>query len=178
MSELVTVSSGVTGTIYGTYAAAQAYIAARFGEGYTAWTGRTDADKKRTLISAADYLNTQVWVDAYDTFAERDALQAFVDASYELAVLIGDDPDLVQLVDQGTNVARVYAGGAGVDYANPTSSARGTATLLPPILMRLIGAYLGSASSGASAVLGGSGVAGAATNPLSECSDYDRTESW
>lgn len=172
MSEILVGSPA--GTIYGTYADSVIYVDAKYGDAYRAWEALAVGDRKRALLSAAAYLDRQDWIDAYDTFAERDALQAFKDASYELAVLVVGDPDIVMLTDQGTNVSRVYAGGAGVDFANPTSARTGSAPLLPPVLMALIGAYLGG--SDVSTAIGGIGSAGGCRNPLSDCSDYDRTE--
>lgn len=172
MSE--TLVGSPAGVIYGTYADAVIYIDAKLGDSYRAWETLSVPDRKRALLSAAAYINQQIWIDEADTFAERDAIQAFKDASYELGVLIAVDPDLVALVDQGTNIAAAGAGGAYVQFANPTSAKTGSAPLLPPIIMRLLGAYL---SSGAlSTASGGLGVAGGCRNPLSECSDYDWTE--
>lgn len=174
MSEVVTLADAVTtGTIYGTLAGAIAKIKSKFGARYRAWISVATADEqKQTLISAADYINTRIWNSDYDTFAERDALQAFVDASYELAVLAYEDEDVLALPDTSSNLSRVYAGGAGVDFANPTSIAAGTAEQLPPILMALIGQYLGS--TGGATVVGGIGSSGGCRNPLSDCADYDR----
>lgn len=172
--EVVTVSAGITGTIYGTFAAAEAYVGASYGPTYTAWLALADGPQKQTLIAAARYIDRQVWIDDYDTFAERDALEAFQLASYELAVMIAADPTVASKADQGSNIARVYAGGAGVDFFNPTSTRFGTATKLPPILMDLIGEYLGSTS--ASTIVTGPGSAGGDENPLSDCVDYDRGE--
>lgn len=174
MSTVTLDDTVTTGTVYGTYAAAVTYITGRYGESYTAWLALSADNRKRTLISAADYIDQQIWQDDYDTFAERDAVPAFVTASYELAVLIAADPEIVQALDQGSNIARVYAGGAGVDYFNPTSSKSGSAPKLPPILMRLIGQYLAASTTGGPD--GGSGQEGSCHNPFSECSDYDRSE--
>ena len=172
MSE--TLVGSPAGTIYGTYADSVIYVDAKVGDSYRAWEAETVPNRKRALLSAAAYLDRQDWIDTFDTFAERDALQAFKDASYELAVLVVGDPEIVMLTDQGNNVARVYAGGAGVDFANPTSARTGSAPLLPPVLMALIGAYLGG--SDVSTAIGGIGSAGGSYNPLSDCADYDRRE--
>lgn len=181
MSETVTVSAGITGDIYGTFAGAEAYIGAAYGPTYTAWLALADGPQKQTLIAAARYIDRQVWADDYDTFAERDAFvlddgttYPFILASYELAVMIAADPTVIAKADQGSNIARVYAGGAGVDFFNPTSTRFGTAGKLPPILMDLIGEYLGSTS--ASTIVTGPGSAGGDENPLSDCVDYDRGE--
>ena len=175
MSELVTVSGSITGTIYGGFAAAGLYIGGSYGAAYTAWLAlTTDAAKKQTLITAARYLDRQSWIEAYDTFAERDALAAFVTASYELGALIASDPGIVTKLDQGSNIQSVGAGGAQVTYFSPTSASRGSAPTLPPVIEALIGAFLSSvATSGPQA---GSGVSGGCRNPLSDCVDFDRGE--
>jgi hypothetical protein len=174
MSETVTVSSGITGTIYGTQAAGEAYIGGSYGATYTAWLALATAPRKQTLIAAARYLDRQSWADDYDTFAERDAVEAFQFASYELAVLIARDAAIVTKADQGNNIQSVGGGGApSVTYFSPTSAARGSATVLPPVLHALIGSYLAATSS---AVYGGSGLSGSDENPFDDCSDLDRSE--
>ncbi len=173
MSELVTISAGVTATIYGTYAAATAYLSAMFGDAYTAWLALIPADQKRTLVAATRYLDRQSWTDDYDTFAERDALEAFQLASYELAALVAEDPAVIAVTDAGSNISKVNAGGAGVEYFNPTSARFGSATKLPPILQDLVGQYLAAATAGLAAI-GGDGEAGCARDPFRDCAELDR----
>lgn len=162
------------GTIYGTYAAAVIYVDGQLGDAYRAWEDLDEADRKRALLTATRYLDQQVWVEVADTFAERDAIEAFQHASYELACMVAADPEIVTLSDQGSRISAAGAGGAFVNFAFPTTIAQGTAGLLPPILMRLIGEYLGG--SGVSTAIGGIGEPGGCVNPLSECSDYDFSE--
>jgi hypothetical protein len=172
MSEVLVGSPA--GTIYGTYADAVIYVDGKFGDTYRAWEALGVPDRKRALLSAAAFINSFVWTDDYDTFTERDALQAFKDASYEMAVIIVDDASVVAALDQGTNIARVYAGGAGVDYFNPTSARTGSAPVLPPILMRLIGAYLASTALGGPQ--GGSSQSSCADNPFDDSGEFERAE--
>lgn len=168
MSELITLSGGASETIHGTYAGSITYIAMLYGDAADAWTALSADNRKRTLAAAVRYLNAQSWTAAYDTFAERDALTAFASAQYELAVMIAADPSVASTANQGSNISSVSAGGASVSYFNPTIDG---ADLLPPVLMRLIGAYL---SGGASlTVIGGFGAAGAECNPFSADEDYD-----
>lgn len=161
-----------TATIYGTYADAALYVADRYGSRYTAWTALSVAVRKQTLVSAADLLNAQAWIDEADTFAERDAIQAFKDASYEIGVLLVEDEDLTNVTDQGGNIQAANAGGAGVTFFSQTSSARGSAPVLPPIIMRLVGSYLAASATGGPSAP--SGQSGSCRNPFSDCSDYDR----
>lgn len=168
-------SGDVVGTIYGTVLAAEAYIGSRLGDQYAAWLALGENDRNRALVSAASFLDAQEWVADFDTFAERDASTAFVNASYELAALVAADPDVVAVADQGNNIQSLGAGGATISYFNPTSTRGGTAPRLPPILMRLIGKHLSSAN--VSIGIGApSGQSGSSSNPFAACSDYDRSE--
>lgn len=172
MSEVLTGSPA--GTIYGTFDDAGVYIDGQLGDAYRAWEALAEADQKRALLTAARYLDQQVWVEEADTFAERDAIAAFQYASYELACMVADDPSIVTVADQGSRISAAGAGGAFVNFAFPTTVQTGSAQLLPPILMRLIGEYLGG--GGISTAIGGIGVSDGCTNPLSECADYDFSE--
>lgn len=180
MSELETLTTGGSETIYGTLAAAKAYIGAMYGDTYTAWRALPvdDDDRKRTLISAKRYLDEQVWIDACNTFALRDALivnsvPVFQVAEYELAVMILADPTLVAAVDAGSNIKSVTAGSASVEFFSRTSAGDG-ATKLPTILQRLLGSYL-AATQGATSVTS-YGATGCATSPFSSCSEYTRKD--
>lgn len=172
MSELLTLTSGSSGTTYGTLAAAINHIDSQLGDQYTAWLDLSVDDRKRSLIGATKYIDRHVWVDDYDTFAERDALEAFQLATYELAALAAEDSSILSAVDSGSNIKEVGAGGAFVEYFNPTSTLTGNATKLPPILQALIGQYL--ATSETLSAIGGDGEAGNCHDPFSSCADYDR----
>lgn len=161
MSDSLTVTGTTTPvTIYGTYAAAKDYIASTYGPLYTAWTALTPDDQKRTLIAAVRLLEQQSWdPTTASTFAVRDAIAAFGQAEYELAVLIADSPDIVQQHDQGSNVQSAGAGSARVSFFAPTSATDGTATVLPPVVERLVGGYLASADVTTSSIATGTGQA-------------------
>lgn len=140
---------------------AKNYVGARFGPNYTAWLALSDDDKNRTLVSADDYIDSMAWqgtatgtlngsptsrawprsgIDGVDPTKVPDAI---VEASFELAVMIAADPDLVNKLDQGSNISSASGGGGvSVSYFAPTSTASGTATLLPPLVQRKIGRYL------------------------------------
>jgi hypothetical protein len=173
VSEVITLTTGESETIHGTFAAAKAYIAMMYGDTYDAWTAlSTDDKKKRTLAAAVRYLNAQAWSDDYDTFAERDAVTAFATAQYELAAMIANDASVMSAIDAGSNIQSVSAGSASVSYFAPTSAGKG-ATKLPTIVHRLIGSYL--AASSASSVTA-YGATGNEDNPFNDDSDYDRGE--
>jgi len=172
MSEAVTVTGRAPVTIYGTLAGAADYIGTMFGPTFTAWAALSSDDQKKTLIAALRALDAQAWdPDVAGTFVLRDAIAAFPQASYELAVMIADDPTITQAQDQGTNVRAVGAGSARVEFFNPTSAQFGTAPILPPTIMRSIGQYLASASSSGGAP---EGQAGSCESPFSESSEYRR----
>lgn len=173
--EDVTLTTGEQGSIYGTLAGAKTYIATKYGENYAAWRAldADDDDRKRTLVTAKTYLDSQEWDEDHDTEAERDAEPAFVTASYELAVMILADASIIESADQGSNIQQIGAGSAQISFFNPTTK---NADRLPPILMRLVGKYL-AATANSGPVLGTS-QSGDSENPFSSCSDYDRTEPW
>jgi hypothetical protein len=172
MSESISVTGVSTPvTIYGTFNAAKDYVAVMYGAAYAAWTALTDDQKKQTLIAALRYLEQQAWdADTAADFATRDAIAAFPQAEYELAVLIADDASMTQNADASSNIRAVGAGSARVEFFNPTSVQSGTASVLPPIVMRLVGQYLAAATVG----VGASGQSGDCENPFSRCADFDR----
>ncbi len=150
MSEVVTISAGVTATIYGSFAEATSYLGASGSEAAQAWRDLADdADRKRKLVDATRALNRLAYTEDYDTFAERDVLDLgtgdgdaafpFRAGCYELAALAAADPSVLTVEDQGSNIASVSAGGASVTYFAPKSAAKGTASILPPVVMALIG---------------------------------------
>jgi hypothetical protein len=174
MSEVVTIGGSYTATIYGTFAGATAYLQTQYGDAYTAWLALAADDQKRTLAAATRFLDRQAWNEDADTFAERDANEAFQTASYELAALVAEDSTIIAALDQGSNIQSVNAGGAGVSYFNPTSAVRGTAPTLPPILMQLVGGYLAISEVGGPD--GGESQDSCARNPFADCSDFDRKD--
>ena len=169
-----------TATIYGTYADAVLYIADRYGTRYAAWRALDAATQKQTLVNAADYLNRKAWIDTAATFDLRDAIvdadaqPLFQIAEYELAALVVQDQSTTDKADQGSNIQSAMAGGGvGVTFFNPTSTRTGSATLLPAILMDLVGAYLAASDVGGPD--GGGGQSGSACNPYDSINSHDRT---
>jgi len=169
--ETETLTNGATGQIYGTFAEAVSYLGGMFGDQYTAWTGLdTDDERKQTLIAATRRLNRLSWSDTAPTFAARDAIvsddsvKLFQVACYELAALAADDPSVLTTADQGTNIEQVDAAGVGVRYFNPQSRRQGNATILPPIVMDLIGDYLATDSTNGPD--GGDGESGSCESPF------------
>lgn len=164
--------------VYGGLAAATAYIGSRFRGAYATWRAIVDEDdKERTLVEATAYIDRLPWKGTANgaggtslqwprtgaTKADGSAVDsttvpdAIVDAVFELAAMIADDPDIVAQVDSSSNIKRVKAGSAEVEYHNATSTRNGTATKLPYVIQQLVGPYLAASSVTAS---GGFGQAG------------------
>lgn len=171
MTFFVTVAGDSTPVeVYGGMPAALHYLLYRAGDGPAAWRALTNPDDQaRALVSATLFLDAQAWqglptvpavsgttlqwprtgvVDANGLAVDPTTVPiAIVNACFELAAMIADDPDFLSAADNGTNTKEVHGGPAGVEYFVPTSAANGTATLLPTIVQRLVGQYLGSSAS-------------------------------
>lgn len=177
MSEAVTLSSGESETVYGTFANAKSYLGIMIGDAYTAWRALSDDDKKRTLATATRYLNRQAWIDTADTFAERDALTnaegkpVFQYASYELAAVAADDPSVLASIETGSNLRAVGAGSARVEFFAPTSTAQGTSGRLPDVALQLVGAYL-AASATTNSISGGYGQSGECESQFEDSGEF------
>ena len=144
--------------IYGaSLAAAINHVKGRFGPTYTAWLALGSDDQAKTLVSATDYMDGLGLVDDGVAIGHSTTIAAVQKACYELAVLIADDPDIVAQIDQSSNIKRVKAGTAEVEYHNPTSTRNGTAERLPHVVQQLLADYL---PTGSAAVIGGYGQAG------------------
>lgn len=172
MSEVVNITGGYSGTIYGTFNAALAHMQTHFGSTYAAFLGLSTDDQKRALITVAAFLDQLAWNDDADTFAERDAIAAFVDASYELGALLAQDDAALTAAEQGSELQSVSDGGVSVTFRD-TKTRRGSSGVLPPNVARLIGKYL---VTGVAPDVTLDSVSSAATNPFSDDEDYDRTE--
>lgn len=170
MSEVITLTTGQTETIHGTFAAWTSYVTMQYGSTYTAALALSADNQKKCLASAVRYFNAQTWGEDADTFAERDAITAFASAQYEMAVLIAADPTVVSQLDTGSNIASVGAGGASVSYFAPTTGEYE----LPAVVQRLVGSYLGSRTTASSITCISS--TGSSSNPFNDDNDYDRTE--
>lgn len=182
MSETLTFANTAQARIYGTRAGCLGYLGAETDE----WNGvAADETLWRLLVRASRYLDLLQWTEDYATFAARDALDLangalddaafpFRAACYELARLALEDDSVLSAVDQGSNIQSVGAGGASVTYFSQTSAQHGTAPILPPVLLKLIGSYLAVSALDISAESGESGT-GSCVNPFGPCSDFDKT---
>lgn len=172
MSEVVNITGGYSGTIYGTFNGAIAYMQTHFGSAYSTFLGLSADDQKRALISAAAFLDRLAWTAAADTFAERDAITAFVDASYELGALLAEDDTALASAQQGSDVQSVSDGGVSVTFRD-TRARRGSGSVLPSVVTQLVGKYL---VTGVAPDVKLGSQSSDATNPFSDDEDYDRTE--
>jgi hypothetical protein len=172
VSEDIVIGGG-TEKILGSLDEANKYVGMMLGERYATWAGKDDTTKKKSLVNAVRFMNAWPWGSSTDTFDKRDAITAFKNAEYELAVLIVEDTEITDDKNQGSNISELAAGSAGVKFFNPTLSG---ADPFPPVLMRLIGKYLAAAT--ASGPQGGSGQSGSCVNPFSSCSDDSRRKPW
>lgn len=132
-------------TIYGTSDGANVYWESSLGGTADAWADNA-AKRDRALVQATRLIDRIQWIETADTFAERDAIQAFVDASYEIAGLLIVDPTFFTSETSGSNVKAIYAGdGVGVQFWAPTLGITGR---FPVQIQELIGAYLVGQSGG------------------------------
>lgn len=173
MSEDITIGTA-TETILGTVADAIDYIGMMLGERYDAWAALDPTKQKKSLVNAVRFLNAWPWSADADTFEKRDAIEAFQQAEYELAVLIVEDSEITDDKNQGSNVQSLKAGSAGIAFFNPIPDE--DADPLHPVLMRLVGKYLAVTSS--QGPQGGTSQAGSCHNPFSSCSSTDRIKPW
>ena len=138
----------VNGTAYDSYASAaeaDAYLAARIGA--DAWEGlETDPLKGQALVSATRKLVrylTPLLADNTPDPATDPVPQLLKDATAELAFVLTGDATKQDAQDQGSNIRRVLAGSAEVEYFRNTDY---KATILPLTVQELINAYLATVS--------------------------------
>lgn len=161
--------------IYGTLAAATAYIGASFGPGATKWRGLVADDQARTLVAATRYLDALELEDAGAAIGHDTVIAAVLAACAELAMLIAADPAVQAAVDAGSNVKVLDADGARIEFFRGTSAAAGTATRLPPVVQKLLGPYLPGAGSAVS-IASGRSYGTTADSWFDDCDAGSRSE--
>lgn len=172
---------------------AKTYIDAAFGTSYRTWEALSDAEKQRTLVSACRYLDQQPWqgtatgvpsastslttwprsgviidsVEISSATVPADVLHA----SFEMAVALANDDTVDDVLDQGSNISSVGAGGGvSVSFAFPTSARQGTATTMPVAVQRLAAKYLATPSS---VNEGGFGQSGNCRSQFNACHQFN-----
>lgn len=113
----------------------------------TAFKALADADTKNSyLVTATRYLDSLNWAAAYDTFAEREVVQAILDACCELAAAFVSDPDLGTSIT--AEVRRLKAGSVEIEnYRQTVDKTSGSAvSFLPPNVLSMLKQYLGGST--------------------------------
>lgn len=154
MSEVITLTTGESETMHGTFAAGTQYLNMMLGDQYAAFQALTTDDaRKKCFATAVRYLNRFSWNPATaGTFAARDAItdvegkSPFAMTNYELAAIAASDPSVLATTETGNNVKAAGAGSARVEFFARTSVAAGTSAPLPDVAMQLVGSYLGGAT--------------------------------
>lgn len=167
------------------------YLAAKIG---STWSTFTTLKKQQCIVTAARMLSTAVIYSGTVTVAgqplawPRDNATnsctgvavtsgttpddiAF--AQYELAQILGDDPSVAASSGTGSNVKRVKAGSAEVEFFTQTIGSA-EETRLPTVVNDLAGCFVDG-----TATLGGSYGTGTTQSDPGYCKDeYDRTEGY
>lgn len=166
MTNVVTITIGArTYSVYttGTDALADAndYMVGRFGT--TAWDAANNNDKKKALVSAVRFIDRAViWSGVQTDLVTPQPLQwprdsafcgsesvpdgttpdPFATATYEMALILLVDSTVQSGTGTGSNVKKVKAGSAEVEFFTGTA---GTSeeTRLPTVVNDLIGCFIG-----------------------------------
>lgn len=155
-----TVTIGSTDyTIYGSFTDATDYLAASLTA--SAWAGATTDQQKQALVSATRKLDALEWASGYETFAERDAVEAIQQASYEWAAQLLAD---VSPGAQAGNVKSVSSKGVSVEFFSPVAPGA-----LPTVVIDLLVDYMASTTGGHATPIAG----GACEETVFECSGQD-----
>lgn len=145
---------------------AKDHLAGRFGT--DAWDSASANDRKKALVSAQRWLDRQRWAGTPTDVVSPQPLehpragltdcngtsvldsvvaQEIVEAQFELALIVLEDSDAQDAAGQGSNVKRVKAGSAEVEFHRNTV---GTSvdTNLPAIAHALVSCFFGGNSLG------------------------------
>lgn len=189
--------------IYGGQAAAISYMNGKSGDLAAAWRALDADDQARSLVDATRFIDSQTWqgkatgiVDGTTvppgvattlawprsglTLSDGTPVDSTVvppdvnKAAFELALLVADDPDVINTDNHGSNLQTATAGPVSVTYFNATSSANGSATILPGILDRLIGKYLAVSDPASGSAEGGYSGNGGCESTFDRCHDMTR----
>jgi hypothetical protein len=158
------------------------YFSARLGS--DAWTDASTANKKRALVSAVRFLDRAVTWSGEQTdtvtpqplqwprdgaacsgvaVADGTTPDAFANAEFEQALIFLDDATEQSSTGTGSNVKRVKAGSAEVEFFTGTAGT-GSETRLPTVVNDLVGCYIES-----------SGISGGAWG-TTEVVDYSKDD--
>jgi len=187
--------NGVDYEVMGSLDGAKQYLAAAVTSGAAAWNALPTDDRKAAfLVAATRLLHRKAWsgtpsaADQVTAFP-RDGLvdpitgealpdgttpQNAVFAEYELAAHLVGNSSSFEAQNAGSNVKRMAAKGVEMEFFRGTDV---DAPILPPVVMDLLGGYLGASGSVAR-----SSVSGACGESHFDTSGtvvrYDRNEPW
>lgn len=140
--------SGNAYPVYGSRERATEYLNAH-PSGTTFTEGEFDA-QGRALITARRWLDRQTWLGSKTVSTQETAFPRDPDttvplpiefASYEIALLIMDDPEIMNQESQGSNERLLKAGPVQIEFFSKTEGTKG---VFPPQIADLIGPYLSS----------------------------------
>ena len=170
------------------------YLAARLGAG--AWTDASSSDKKRALVSAVRFLDRAViWSGTQTDTATPQPLQwprdgascggtsvasgtipdNFAYAQFEIALALLNDSSVQDGTGTGSNVKRVKAGSAEVEFFTPTIGAE-FETRLPTVANDLVGCYIASDLGLGSLSYGTTDADGESS--FDNCDQHNRTQGY
>lgn len=116
---------------------ADAYLAAAIHA--TNWSSASDTTKAQALVTATRVLDRQRWADAYDTQAEREGVEAIMNACSEMALALVDGSELQSEQSTAQKLQTIKAGSVSLTYFR---GAEGRAYRFPLIVSELLRDYL------------------------------------
>ena len=154
--------SGTTFEVYASTADADTYLKASIQHA-AAWAALTSDQKAMCLVEAKRLFDAQLWqgsktvsnqplawprkdvVDAYgEAVSSATVPQAITDGNVEMAAILATDAEAATALNSGSNIRRVKAGPAEVEYFTPTIDG---ASKFPTKVQALVGQYLKTATA-------------------------------
>ena len=122
---------------YATVGLADLYLAA--SSHAANWVAAAELVKAQALVTATRILDRQKWAAAYDTQAERFAVQNIRDACVEMALALVDGSDVQTEQSTAQKLQSIKAGSVALTYFR---GAEGRANRFPTIIDELLRDYL------------------------------------
>lgn len=126
------------------------------------WEALSNTSKDQALVMAARMIERQTWLGTKtsddqalsfprvglvdkegNALSEVQVPQEVIDGQCELALALAKDSSIVESKNSGSNVRKVQAGSASVEYFRPQSGGR-----FPTIAQELLSLFLSSSASG------------------------------
>ncbi len=194
----VTLTGGsVPYEVYGGITACDDYILGLVGAGadaYLALAVGSDG-RDRLLVQATRFIDRQRWLGIRNGFdgttlafprddlidldgtdaSNAEQLALVSQAAFEMVAVIAEDNAAAASQDTGSNIKRMKAGSAELEFWGPTSARAGTATKLPTAVHELIGHWLyGGVTAGTGAAVGGVATGTCGNSYFDNCDGYKR----